>query len=74
MPLLKILRKRLPPEISELNKIEHRLFSFITQHWRNSTSSRTNSTANGAIPFFPKHEWARILRHKPLAGVIVSAA
>ncbi len=34
----------LPPGTSKWNKIEHRLFSFITQNWRGTVAARANMT------------------------------
>ena len=36
----------LPPGTSKWNKIEHRLFSFITGNWRGKHSSATRSSSN----------------------------
>jgi hypothetical protein len=35
----------LPPGTSKWNRIEHRLFSFITQNWRANRSSATKSSS-----------------------------
>ena len=46
---LDIVVSHLPPGTSKWNKIEHRLFSFISQNWR-AKPSAPSSTASGTTP------------------------